>query len=143
MNSLPNCSISNILSSRCSRKSDFWEPLAGELQFRADKAFMAYPGFAGVPADPSITSFEDLVVSAASRIDRPTALIAQSMGGVLAIETTIRRPSLITHLVLVATSGGLNTSKLGAVDWGECKAGLSGSPKLVYLLRFRPNRYAG
>ncbi len=80
---------------------------------------MAYPGFAGVPADPSITCFKHLVDAAASRIDCPTALIAQSMGGVLAIEATIRRPSLITHLVLIATSGGLNTSKLGAVDWRQ------------------------
>ena len=54
-----------------------------------------------------------------SRIDRPTALIAQSMGGVLAIEATLRIPSLITQLVLFATSGGLDTSKLGAIDWRE------------------------
>jgi len=98
---------------------NFWEPLAGELQLRVDKAFMAYPGFAGVPADPSITCFEDLVDLAVSRIDSPTALIAQSMGGVLAIETTLRRPDLVTHLVMVATSGGLNTASLGAIDWRQ------------------------
>jgi pimeloyl-ACP methyl ester carboxylesterase len=98
---------------------DFWQPLAGELRFHADRVFLVYPGFANVPADPSITSFDDLVEMVVSRIDCPTALIAQSMGGVLAIEAAIRKQSLITHLVLVATSGGLDTSKLGAVNWRQ------------------------
>lgn len=97
----------------------FWEPLAGALRFEADKVFLGYPGFAGVPADPSITSFDRLVNVVVSRIDRPIALIAQSMGGVLAIEAAICRRTLITHLVLIATSGGLDTSKLGAVDWRQ------------------------
>ena len=64
-----NCSISDSFSSWCTRT--FWEPLAGELQLQADKAFIPYPGFAGVPSNPSITCFKDLVVSVASRIDRP------------------------------------------------------------------------
>ena len=84
---------------------------------------MSYPGFGNAPEDPSITCFRDLVNTIVSRIDRPTALIAQSMGGVLAIEATIRKPSLITNLVLIATSGGLDTSKLapstGARSSGE------------------------
>jgi len=80
---------------------------------------MAYPGFAGAPADPSVTCFNDLVNAVVSRIDCPTALIAQSMGGVLAIEAAILIPSLITHLVLIATSGGLNTSRFGATDWRQ------------------------
>lgn len=80
---------------------------------------MVYPGFAGVPADPYITSFNHLVDAVSSRIHVPTALIAQSMGGVLAIETAIRIPTLITHLVLIATSGGLDTSKLVAIDWRQ------------------------
>lgn len=98
---------------------DFWEPLAGALRFQADRVFLAYPGFAGVPADPSITSFDHLVDVLVSRIDCPTALIAQSMGGVLAIEAAIRKQTLITHMVLVATSGGLHTSELGAEDWRQ------------------------
>jgi len=98
---------------------DFWQPLAGELRFHADRVFLVYPGFANVPADPSITSFDDLVEMVVSRIDCPTALIAQSMGGVLAIEAAIRQRTLITHLVLIATSGGLDISKFGAVNWRQ------------------------
>jgi pimeloyl-ACP methyl ester carboxylesterase len=96
---------------------NFWKPLANELSCRAERVFVAYPGFAGVPADPSITCIDQLVDAIVARIDRPSALIAQSMGGVLAIQAAIRKPLLITHLVLVASSGGLNTSELGAIDW--------------------------
>ncbi|KAA6458204.1 alpha/beta hydrolase [Acidobacteria bacterium AB60] len=96
---------------------DFWKPLAREARTEAERVFIAYPGFAGAPADPSITSLEDLVSAVASRIHRPAALIAQSMGGVIALELALRKATLITHLVLVATSGGLDTSQFGAVDW--------------------------
>ena len=98
---------------------DFWEPLARELRFQAKKVFIAYPGFAGMPADPSITCFDHMVDAVVSRIDRPTALIAQSMGGVIAVKAALRKQEFITHLVLVATSGGIDTAKLGAVDWRE------------------------
>lgn len=98
---------------------DFWQPIAHQLDIQAEKMLMAYPGFGGILADPSVPSFEDLLDRVVSRIDRPTAVIAQSMGGVLAIEATLRRRDLITHLVLVATSGGLNTIELGVPDWRE------------------------
>ena len=98
---------------------DFWKPLAWELSNTAECVFVTYPGFAGEPAEPSVSCFEGLVQSVASRIDRPTALIAQSMGGVVAIEVSLLKNDLVTHLVLVATSGGLDTTKLGAVEWRQ------------------------
>ena len=98
---------------------DFCEPLSGALRFEADKVLLDYPGFAGVPPDPSITSFDRLVDVLVSRIDRPAALIAQSMGACLPSRRAICKRTLITHLVLVATSGGLDTSELGAVDWRQ------------------------
>ncbi len=98
---------------------NFWKPLAHELSTRAERVFMTYPGFGGVPAEPSISCLEDLVSDIVSRIDRPTALIAQSIGGVLAVKAALRKPDFITHLVLVATSGGIDTAKLGALDWRE------------------------
>ena len=52
-----------------------------------------------------------------SHIDEPTAVIAQSMGGVLAIRAALEKPDLITHLVLTVTSGGINTRALGAQAW--------------------------
>ena len=46
-------------------------------------------------------------------------MIAQSMGGVLALQAALVRPQSVTHLVLCATSGGLPMAGLGAEDWRE------------------------
>src|SRR5882762_3946065 len=98
---------------------DFWKPIALELPNPAERVFITYPGFGGVPAEPSISCLEDLVNDVVSRIDCPTALIAQSMGGVIAVKAALLKRDFITHLVLVATSGGIDAAKLGAVDWRE------------------------
>jgi pimeloyl-ACP methyl ester carboxylesterase len=60
---------------------------------------------------------DDLVASVVAEIDQPTALIAQSMGGVLALRAALERPDLVTHLVLTVTSGGIDMADLGARDW--------------------------
>ncbi len=97
----------------------FWQPLANQLTTDADKAILGYPGFGQEPAVPGIDTFDDLVQRAVDRIDQPTALIAQSMGGVIAIRAALEKPDLVTHLVLAVTSGGLDTRALGARDWRD------------------------
>lgn len=47
----------------------------------------------------------------------PTAIIAQSMGGIIALRAALEKPELVTHLVLTVTSGGIDISDLGAEDW--------------------------
>lgn len=59
----------------------------------------------------------DLVARVVAENDPPTAVIAQSMGGVIALRAALQRPNLITHLVLTATSGGIDIANLGAEDW--------------------------
>jgi pimeloyl-ACP methyl ester carboxylesterase len=81
--------------------------------------FVGYPGFGATSADPNVNGIEDLVGMVAAEIDQPTALVAQSMGGVIATLVALRCPNLVTHLVLVATSGGIDISGLGAEDWRE------------------------
>ncbi len=61
----------------------------------------------------------DLLPRVLAQLDRPTALIAQSMGGVLALQAALLRPESITHLVLTVTSGGLPMAEHGAEDWRE------------------------
>ncbi|RQM47680.1 alpha/beta hydrolase [Paraburkholderia bannensis] len=97
----------------------FWQPMANALTYEAEHQFLAYPGFGAEPADPDVENFEDLVRRLVQRIDRPTALIAQSMGGVLALRAALAKPALVTHLVLAVTSGGLDMQALGASDWRE------------------------
>lgn len=95
----------------------FWQPLANLLTTPARKVILAYPGFGREPAAPDVNNIDDLVRMVVSHIDRPTALIAQSIGGVLAIRAALQKPDLITHLVLTVTSGGIDTRALGATDW--------------------------
>lgn len=104
-----------------SGQTDFWQPVAHLLTPTLGKhTHCRWAGFGNTPADPTIKSFDDLVASVVQQIDQldqPTALIAQSMGGVIAIRVALEKPELITHLVLTATSGGMNMNLLGAQDW--------------------------
>lgn len=102
-----------------SGNKEFWKPLADQLKNRAARSFIGYPGFGEEPATPTVTSFSDLVKMVVSHIDQPTALIGQSMGGVLATYAALEKPDLVTHLVLAVTSGGLDIKSLGAQDWRE------------------------
>ncbi|WP_454829855.1 alpha/beta fold hydrolase [Paraburkholderia xenovorans] len=102
-----------------SGSSGFWTPLANQLASPAGKVILGYPGFGAEPARPDVNNFNDLVQFVASHIDQPTALIAQSMGGVLAIYAALEKPDLVTHLVLSVTSGGINTEGLDVQDWRE------------------------
>ncbi len=95
----------------------FWQPLADQLTHPATRRFATYPGFGGAPADPDVEHFEDLVRKIVQQIDQPTALIAQSMGGVIALRAALAKTALITHIVLTVTSGGLDVQALGGQDW--------------------------
>lgn len=53
----------------------------------------------------------------AAKINQPTALIAQSMGGAIAVRVALEKPELITHLVLAVTSGGIDVAALGGENW--------------------------
>ncbi len=95
----------------------FWRALARDLTHPAGRVFLDYPGFGDAAPAPHIDGMRALLERVLERIDRPTALIAQSMGGVLAIQAALARPELVTHLVLTATSGGIDMAALGARDW--------------------------
>lgn len=95
----------------------FWQPLAERLTHPAERRILGWPGFGPTPPDPTINGFDDLVDLVAGALDRPSALIAQSMGGVIALLAALERPQAITHLVLTVTSGGLDMAEHGAEDW--------------------------
>jgi len=62
-------------------------------------------------------NFDDLVALVTARMDRPVDLVAQSMGGALAIRAALDRPAMVHHLVLTATSGGVDLSRFDAEEW--------------------------
>jgi len=100
-------------------RMDFWMPAADLIRTPAEKIHVGWPGFGPTPAEPGVNGIGDLVDRMVAQLDVPSALIAQSMGGVVAIKAALARPALVTHLVLVAASGGLDTAALGAADWRE------------------------
>jgi poly(3-hydroxyoctanoate) depolymerase len=95
----------------------FWQPVDRALDFEAERTMFGWPGFGAVPADPAVRGIDDLVARVVERIDRPVAIVAQSMGGVVAVRAALERPCAVARLVLCATSGGIDVAALGASDW--------------------------
>ncbi|HXU93976.1 MAG TPA: alpha/beta hydrolase [Gallionella sp.] len=100
-----------------SGRTEFWQPVSNLLTHPANKVIMSWPGFGPVPPEPNVNGISDLVARVVSEIDQPTALVAQSMGGIIAILAALECPDRVTHLVLCVTSGGIDTAALGAQDW--------------------------
>lgn len=98
-------------------RTQLWEPVVDRLTNPAEKRHVGWPGFGATPPDPLIRGLDDLAVRVAAQIVEPTALIAQSMGGVVALRVALEKPDLITHLVLAVTSGGIDVAGLGGEDW--------------------------
>ena len=110
--------LSNLLFlPGASGNTSFWKPVSDSLVYPAKKTHISYPGYGSTPSEPDINSLDDLAAKIVAEIEEPTALIAQSMGGVIAIIAALEKPTLITHLVLCATSGGMDMSSMGAEDW--------------------------
>jgi pimeloyl-ACP methyl ester carboxylesterase len=95
----------------------FWRPVGAKLRHPGARHFMAWPGFGGAPHEPGVRGFDDLVARVVREITGPVALLAQSMGGVIAVRAALEKPDLVRHLVLSVTSGGINVASLGAADW--------------------------
>lgn len=97
----------------------FWRPVAARLGHPAARSFMGWPGFGGLPADPTVNGIDDLVARVVREIDQPVDLLAQSMGGVIALRAALQRPQWVRHLVLATTSGGIDVKSLGGSDWRQ------------------------
>ena len=93
----------------------FWQPVGERLPASWSKVYLGWPGMGHQPPDPAVSSFDDLVNLAAAEL--PAAVIAQSMGGIVAVRLALNHPTRIPRLVLVATSGGVDVARLGAADW--------------------------
>jgi poly(3-hydroxyoctanoate) depolymerase len=111
--------------------ASFWRPVADKLADLGVVHVFGWPGFGDVPADSSICSLDDLFDWLVKRLPPGAShVIAQSMGGVLAVRLAVDHPDRVASLVLVATSGGVDVARLGAADWRpEYVASIPGLPK--------------
>lgn len=96
---------------------DLWRPVASGLRHPGERRFFGWPGFGGQPTDPAVRGLGDLVARVVAEITSPVDLLAQSMGGVIAVRAALAKPSLVRHLVLSVTSGGVDVAALGGHDW--------------------------
>lgn len=101
-------------------RASFWRPVADRLRDVGPAHLLGYPGFGGEPADPQVRSLDDLHRWVRARLPAgASALVAQSMGGVLAVRLAVEEPARVSRLVLCATSGGVDVRRLGAAEWRD------------------------
>jgi pimeloyl-ACP methyl ester carboxylesterase len=111
--------------------ASFWSPVAERLADLGPAQLFGYPGFGGAPADPAIRDLDGLFRWVLARLPPGEShVVAQSMGGVLAVRLAVERPERVLRLVLVATSGGVDVARLGAADWRpDYRAALPDAPR--------------
>lgn len=97
--------------------ADFWRAAAGRLDLDRPRRFFAWPGLGNEPPDANVRGLDDLVAMVLAAIDEPADLIAQSMGGLVAVRVALAAPEKVRRLVLAAASGGVRLDDLGAADW--------------------------
>jgi pimeloyl-ACP methyl ester carboxylesterase len=81
--------------------------------------FLSWPGLGDQPRSSAVCGIGDLVAKVVSEMDEPVNIVAQSLGGLIAMKAALAAPGTISRLVLAATSGGLPMARFGAVDWRE------------------------
>ena len=97
--------------------ASFWHPLGALLPAGWRKTYLSWPGLGHEPHEPALQGLDDAVAHAARALEGPSVVVAQSMGGVVAVRLALAHPDRISHLVLTATSGGIDVASAGAADW--------------------------
>jgi len=96
----------------------FWHPVAERLPAAWEKTFFDWPGLGRIPPRADVTSLADLAGLVLGRAGaEPVDLVAQSMGGVVAMLVALARPELVRRVVLTATSAGIDMTPFGPEDW--------------------------
>lgn len=96
----------------------FWHPVAERLPAAWDKTFFDWPGLGRVPSRFDVTSLDDLARLVLGRTGpRPVDLVAQSMGGVVAMTVVLAHPERVRRIVLAAASAGIDISPFEPEDW--------------------------
>ena len=70
-----------------------------------------------MPPNASIRSVAELLDLLLEQLPERFDLVAQSMGGALALRLALEHPARVRRLVLVATTGGIDVRRLGAAEW--------------------------
>ena len=93
----------------------FWQPVCENLELGENGVCFGWPGFGDELLDPSVHSLSDLTSFVLDRVEGDFNLVAQSMGGVVALQIALAVPERVRKLVLCGTSGGVGSIPRG--DW--------------------------
>ncbi len=95
--------------------ASFWKPVADLT--RLDGAFFAWPGLGDEPATPDVNGIDDLVAMVLDHMGEPVNIVAQSMGGLVAVKAALAAPKKLSRLVLAVTSAGVPVADFGGSNW--------------------------
>ena len=96
----------------------FWHPVAERLPASWTKTFFDWPGLGRIPPRADVAGLADLARVVLERAgEGPVDLVAQSMGGVVAMLVALARPERVRRIVLTATSAGIDITPFGPEDW--------------------------
>lgn len=93
----------------------FWMPAAGYTGL--DSIFLSWPGLGNEVPKAVINGIGDLVSIVLDHMADPVNIVAQSMGGLVAIEAALAAPAKLKRLVLTVTSAGVPVADLGGSNW--------------------------
>jgi pimeloyl-ACP methyl ester carboxylesterase len=96
----------------------FWRPVAERLPDSWATTFFDWPGLGRIPARPDVAGLADLARLVLERTEPGAVdLVAQSMGGVVAMLVALARPERVRRVVLTATSAGIDLAPFTPEDW--------------------------
>ncbi len=107
--------VQNLFLPGASGSASFWKPVATAAGL--DGVFLSWPGLGAEPPRQDISGIDDLIALTAREITEPVNIVAQSMGGLIAIQLALSMPRMVKRLVLAVTSVGVPVTDLGGSDW--------------------------
>jgi pimeloyl-ACP methyl ester carboxylesterase len=99
--------------------ADFWKPAAEHLLSGRRRFFFSWPGLGAERPKAGFHGLADALGDVLQWMGEPVDLIAQSMGGLVAIRAALLAPDQVGRIVLAAVSGGLPVEDLGGTDWRD------------------------
>lgn len=95
--------------------ASFWKPAADHTNL--DGVFLSWPGLGNEPPMSGVNCIDDLVSIVVDHMDDPVNIVAQSMGGLVALRAAMAAPGKLNRLVLAVTSAGVPVADLGGANW--------------------------
>ena len=95
--------------------ASYWSDVAALLG--GEGTFLSWPGLGSEPHSPLVRGIDDLAAMVLAELTQPTNIVAQSMGGLVAVKVALAAPRMVRRLVLAVTSAGLPVAELGGADW--------------------------